>query len=184
MQISENIRSMTADLSLWKPCRNRCYCVQMQLADPQQVYNVPGRAGVVYNAPEDAFEQVPDAGFVVTGLMGEMWIIPPAALGKYNVDPAALTHTPQPVETVETDTLYLALRIPAETEFTLVADYGLPVTLRGNRPGIPHGDGDRIVVYAKREGGRLVPDPADAGKIVNGSIFTRLYRQITLPAEK
>lgn len=176
MTISENIRSITEDLSHWQLFRNRSYPVQIQLADPSQVYNVPGRPGVIYNFLEDAYEPVTAAGCVLTGLLGEMWVIPPEALAKYAVDPAALTHTPQPVETRETDARYLGVRIPAGTEFTLEADYGVRVTLHGNRAGIPHGAGDMILTFAKRKGGICVPDPEDAGRIVNGSIFDRLYQ--------
>lgn len=179
MIVSENIRSLTADLSRWKLYRNRSCRVLLQIADPQQIYNVPGRAGVVYNEPEDAYETVREGCFVVTGVMGEMWVIPPAALPKYNIDPAALTRTPQPADTIETDAVYAGIRIPAETEFTLVTDYGELVTLRGNRRGFPHGEGDFVLCFARQENGIWVPDPDDLGRIVNGTAFPQLYRPFT-----
>ena len=176
MKISSNIRELVRQGALWQPYRNCSYTVQMQLADPAQVYNVPKKAGVVYNLPEDAYEEVPEVGYVVTGLMGEMWVIPPKALAKYDIDPTKLTHTPQPVRTVETDAVYLGMCVPAEIKFSLVVNYGREVILRGNRDGVPHGDGDRIIVLARREGNRIVPLADEAGRIVNGSIFERLYQ--------
>ena len=161
MKISSNIRELVRQGALWQPYRNCSYTVQMQLADHAQVYNVPEKAGVVYNLPEDAYEEVPEVGYVVTGLMGEMWVIPPKALAKYDIDPTKLTHTPQPVRKIK---------------FSLVVNYGREVILRGNRDGVPHGDGDRIIVLARREGNCIVPLADEAGRIVNGSIFERLYQ--------
>ena len=177
MRISENIRTLTENRTAWRLYRNRCYSVLLQRADPERVYNVQGRPGIVYNYLEDAFEPVGEGQYIATGLLGEMWTLPAAALGKYRIDPMLLTDTPQKTETVETDTVYTGLRIPAQIPFTLVVHYGAEALLHGNRSGVPHGDGDMILLPAVRDAeGEWIPDPADSGRIVNGSIFDRLYR--------
>lgn len=176
MKISDNIRWILENGAEWTLFTNRSYPAKIQLADPQQIYNVPGQPGVVYNILEDAYEKVGGAGYVVTGIAGEMWPIGAGAVVKYNIDPAKITAEPLPVQTVELDTVYAATVIPADTPFTLEVSYGERAVLKGNRSGIAHGSGDRILVFAKKDGGVWLPDLSDNGRIVNGAIFDKLYQ--------
>ncbi len=183
MQISENIRWITEQPSKWKLYRNRSYRAKIQLANPQQIYNVPEQPGVVYNFLEDAYEKVGETGYVVTGAAGEMWPIGEKAVGKYRILPEDITNEPQEVETVELDTVYAAIRIPAEMPFTLETDYGEKALLRGNRPEIGHSAGDYVMVPAVLCGGVYQPDFQDSGRIINGAIFERLYRRFNGSAQ-
>lgn len=177
MQISENIRWITEPGAEWTPVRNRSYRAQIQTADPARVYNVPGRPGVVYNVLEDSYEKVGAEGYVITGAAGEMWPIGTGALRKYRISPEAVTDTPQPVDTVELETVYAAIRIPADTAFTLEVDYGEKAVLKGNRPGIGHGAGDYVLVETKQApDGTYQPDLSDSGRVINGGIFDILYQ--------
>ncbi|SEL35736.1 hypothetical protein [Ruminococcus albus] len=177
MNISDNIRWITSDFTLWKFYTNRSYRAKIQCADLKRIYNVPGKAGVVYNCLEDSFEKVGENGYVVTGILGEMWPIGEKAVKKYNVDPKNITAEPMEVDTVELDTVYAAIRIPSATQFTLEVDYGEKAVLRGNRPGIGHGDGDYILIATKIVDGEYVTDFNDSGRIINGSIFDKLYKK-------
>ena len=58
MKISDNIRWILENGAEWTLFTNRSYPAKIQLADPQQIYNVPGQPGVVYNILEDAYEKV------------------------------------------------------------------------------------------------------------------------------
>lgn len=176
MNISENIRWITEKPDQWKLFTNRSYRAKIQTADPQRVYNVPGKPGIVYNVLEDAYEQVGDTGYVVTGIAGEMWPIGEGAIRKYDVDPGAVTPEPMAVDTVELDTVYAAIMIPKETQFTLEVDYGEKAVLRGNRSDIAHGEGDYVLVAAKAVDGVYQPDFSDSGRVINGAIFDKLYR--------
>lgn len=178
MNISKNIQWITSDSKRWKFYTNRSYRAKIQIADSQQVYNVPGKPGVVYNYLEDAYEKVGDTGYVITGIAGEMWPIAEKAVKKYNVDPEVITSEPMEIDTFELDTVYAAIMIPIETQFTLEVDYGEKAVLRGNRSGIEHGDGDYVLVVAKLVNGDYLPDPNDSGRIVNGAIFNKLYKSI------
>ena len=91
MKISENIQWITDSSAQWKLYKNKSYRAQIQTADPQRIYNVPGKPGVVYSCLGDAYETVGSSGFVVTGIAGEMWPIGTGAIRKYNIDPDRIT---------------------------------------------------------------------------------------------
>ena len=150
MNISKNNQWITNNPTQWKFYTNRSYRAKIQIADSQQVYNVADKPGVVYNCLEDAYENVSDTGYVVTGIVGEMWPIGEKAVKKYNVNPANITAEPMEIDTVELDTVYAAIRIPTETQFTLEVDYGEKAVLRGNRSGMEHGNGDYVLVKIGR----------------------------------
>ena len=176
MIVSPNIRRLLDDNAGWSLYRNRSVTVRLQKADPQTVYNVPGRPGVVYNFPEDAYADVDENGAVVIGLLGEMWPVPASVLPKYGVTPDRLGDRPIRSTTRETDEVFCALQVPDETVFTLTVSGSIQTVLTGNRPGIGHGGGDYLLVLAKSENGRYVPDFSRSGRIVNGTIFDRLYK--------
>lgn len=176
MNISENIQWITNVPTQWKFYTNRSYQAQIQTADPQRVYNVPDKPGIVYNCLEDAYEKVGDIGYVVTGIAGEMWPIGEGAVKKYNIEPSKIKSEPIPVNTVELDTVYAAIRIPKDTQFMLEVDYGEKAILRGNHSGIEHGDGDYVLVAAKLNDGEYQPDFDDCGRVVNGAIFDKIYK--------
>ncbi len=176
MNISENIWWITNGSVQWKLYKNRSYRAQIQRADPQRIYNVPGMPGVVYNFLDDAYEKVAASGYVVTGVKGEMWPINKETVKKYRVDPDEITAEPTPVDTVELDTVYAGVMIPADTQFTLEVVYGERAVLHGNSPGAEHGCGDYILFPAKQFGGEYLPDFNNSGRIVNGSVFDILYQ--------
>lgn len=176
MKISENIRWITEISTRWKFYTNRSYRAKIQIADSQRLYNVADNPGVVYNCLEDAYENVANTGYVVTGIVGEMWPIGEKAINKYNVKPEDITSEPMEVDTVELDTLYAAIMIPADTQFTLEVDYGEKAVLKGNRFGIEHGNGDYVLVATKLVDGEYRPDFDDSGRIINGAIFDKLYK--------
>lgn len=178
MEISENIRYILADGTAWRFFRNRSYQAQIEKANREKIYNVPGQKGVVYNIFEDAYETVTPDGYVVTGLCGEQWPIGRETVVKYAIAPEDITDSPTPVMTVELETVYAGIRIPAHLPFTLVADYGERAVLKGNREGIGHGEGDWILVATCRINDRLCPDFSDAGRVINGTVFERLYREV------
>ena len=179
MNISKNIQWITNNPTQWKLYTNRSYRAKIQIADSQRVYNVADKPGVVYNCLEDAYENVSDTGYVVTGIAGEMWPIGEKAVKKYNVNPANITAEPMEIDTVELDTVYAAIRIPTETQFTLEVDYGEKAVLRGNRSGMEHGNGDYVLVMTKLVDGEYYPDFDDSGRIINGTIFNRLYKPVS-----
>ena len=176
MNISKNINWIKNDHENWVFCTNRSYKAKIQIADPEQIYNVPDRPGVVYNCLEDSYEKVGDSGYVITGILGEMWPIGEGSVKKYKVDPNTITNVPKTVDTVELDTVYAAIMIPADEEFTLEVDYGEKALLKGNRNGIGHGKGDYVLVSAKLIDGKYQPDLSDSGRIINGRIFEKLYK--------
>lgn len=176
MNISKNIQWIISAPTQWKFYKNRSYRAKIQIADSQQVYNVSDQPGVVYNCLEDSYEKVGNTGYVVTGIAGEMWPIGEKAVMKYNTHPQDITAEPTEVDTMELDTVYAAIMISNDTEFTLEVDYGEKALLRGNRPGISHGDGDYVLVAAKLVNGVYIPDFDDSGRIINGAIFDKLYK--------
>ena len=178
MNISENIQWITNGSVQWKLYKNRSYRAQIQRADPQRVYNVPGRPGVVYNFLDDTYEKVSETGYVVTGICGEMWPIDKGTVIKYRVDPDEITAQPTAVDTVELDTVYTAIMIPREIPFTIEVDYGEIAVLHGNNPGVDHGSGDYVLVAAKLVNGAYQPDFSDAGRMVNGAVFDQLYKPL------
>ncbi|MBQ8514941.1 MAG: hypothetical protein IJ496_06035 [Ruminococcus sp.] len=178
MNISANVKYILEKTTEWRFYTNRSYPAKIQKADVSRVYNAEGQPGVVYNFLEDAYEKVTEGGYIITGVAGEMWPVGPGVLKKYDVDPEKITFEPQCVRTIEVDTVYAGIRIPSDIQFTLEADYGERALLKGNRPGLSHGEGDYILVAAKLENGKLVPDLSDSGRIVNGTIFDQLYKTI------
>lgn len=176
MNISENIQWIISTPTQWKFYTNRSYRAKIQIADSRQVYNVPDQPGVIYNCLEDSYEKVGNTGYVVTGIAGEMWPIGEKAVKKYNIDPDNITAEPMEVDTVELDTVYAAIRIPSGTQFTLEVDYGEKAVLKGNRSSIEHGDGDYVLVNSKLVDGKYLPDFDDNGRVVNGAIFSELYK--------
>ena len=178
MKISKNIQYILDDNSLWSLYTNKSYRAKIQKADKTKTYNVEGKPGIVYNVFEDSYAEVNEGGLVVTGVAGEMWPIGESALKKYNVSIEQLSFEPIEVDTVETGDILCGVQIPVETEFILETDYGVKVILNGNRPEIEHGNGDFVLVSAKSENGRYVPDFSDSGRIVNGTIFDMLYKAV------
>ena len=176
MEISENIRHILDPSAEWKLYKNRSYRAGIQTADKDSIYNVPDRPGVVYNFLEESYENVAENGYVITGILGEMWPVGAATLKKYDVRPEDITDTTVYVNTVELDTVYAAVMIPKDVQFTLRTDYGEKALLNGNRPCIDHHEGDYIVVAAKLVNSVYVPDTDDCGRIVNGAVFSRLYK--------
>ena len=94
MNISENIQWITNNSTEWRFYTNKSYRAKIQTADSKQVYNVVGQPGIVYNCLEDAYEKVNDTGYVVTGIVGEMWPISEKAIQKYRVSPERITAKP------------------------------------------------------------------------------------------
>lgn len=180
MNISNNIKSITKEFDNWSFYTNKSYTAKIQKADPDHIYNVHEQPGIVYNFLEDSYERVGNTGYVVTGLAGEMWPIGESSLKKYNVNKADISLEPVSADTIELDTVYAAARIICTLEFTLEADYGEKAILKGNSPGIEHADGDYILVKAKMKDGEYIPDFEDSGRIINGSLFTRLYKPFLL----
>lgn len=178
MNISENVKYIANDISLWRTYTNRRYKVKVQKADKNKIYNVAGQTGIVYNIFEDSYAKVNENGLVVTGVAGEMWPIGEKALKKYNVSLEQLSYEPIEVETIETGIVFCGVPIPKEVVFTLEANYGEKVILKGNRPDIEHGGGDYILVAAKLENGKYIPDFTDSGRVVNGTIFDKLYKEV------
>lgn len=181
MQISQSIRWILDPQTRWGIFRNRPYRAYVQIADPEQVYNVAGRPGVVYNYLEDACEPVSPGGYVITGAVGEMWPIGPESIEKYDISPADVTAEPQPAMTRAMPALWAGVMIPAETEFTVTAQYGDQETvLTGNRPGIPHGRGDWVLVRTVTENGIVRPDLTGSGRVINGKSFGVIYRPVAM----
>ena len=176
MNISDSIQWITDGSAQWSFCTNRSYRAKIRLADPRRVYNVPGRPGVIYNFLDDAYEKVSETGYVVTGICGEMWPIDRETVKKYRIEPDEITDQPTEVDTIELDTVYAAIMIPREIPFTIEVDYGEKAVLHGNSPGIEHGCGDYVLVAAKLVTGAYQPDFSDAGRMVNGAVFDKLYK--------
>ena len=179
MQHSSSIDWIQAPGARWFLFRNRSYKAQIQLADPNRIYNAPDRPGVVYNFLEDAYETVTPGGYVITGLAGEMWPIGAKSVSKYRISPEEITAEPQFVLTRELPDLYAGIMVPRKTEFRLIVSYGNKSSvLHGNRPDIAHGYGDWVLVPAAVQSGRLMPDFSDSGRVINGSLFDKLYRPV------
>ncbi|HOR21696.1 MAG TPA: hypothetical protein PLY43_03130 [Ruminococcus sp.] len=176
MKISDNISYITEAPEKWSLFRNRSYTAKIQRSDPQREYNVPGKKGVVYNYLEDSYEPVSEGGFIVTGALGEVWPIGESSFGKYGIDKTDVGFEPVEVRTIQWDTVYAAIQIPAEIQFTLEVNYGERALLHGNRPGISHGSGDWVMVFARKEGQIFLPDFTDSGRIVNGRAMPIIYR--------
>jgi hypothetical protein len=176
MNISENISYILEPSVSWQLFTNRSYAAKIQKANPDRLYNTD-QPGIVYNILEDSYAPVGN-GYVVTGLLGEMWPIGERAVGKYEIAKENITDTPQTVMTKENGVVLAGVQIPKEMLFRVQTDYGERVWLNGNREGIDHKEGDWVLVATKIVDGKYVPDFADAGRIVNGAIMEQLYRRI------
>ena len=153
----------------------------VQLAVPSRIYNVPGQPGVVYNSLEDSYAQVSPGGYVITGLMGEMWPIGPETLVKYDIAPELVGDEPQPVMTRPLPDLYAGILIPKDTTFDVIAHYGeKTAVLHGNRPGIAHGCGDWVLVPTAEENGAVHPELSGNGRVINGLLFPKIYRPVVM----
>lgn len=176
MNITENVKYITENPQKWGLFTNRSYMAQIQKADPERIYNIPDKKGFVYNQFEDSCEKVNSRNYIITGVAGEMWPINEKNLPKYKVNPEDITYEPQNVMTVETGAVLAGIQIPADIEFMLEVDYGEKSWLKGNHHGIEHGEGDWILVNTTLVNGIYVPDFSDSGRIVNGSIFEKIYK--------
>lgn len=176
MDVIGNIDFITSTQTLWKLYTNKSYPVKIQVADSQRIYNVPDRPGIVYNYLENAYEKVDNADYVITGMLGEMWPIGKNSLMKYSINPKYITLEPISVNTKELSTVYAAIIIPTHLQFALEINYGEKSVLYGNCLGIEHGVGDYILVKTKLVNGLHHPDFNDSGRIINGTIFHKLYK--------
>ncbi len=185
MQISDSVQWIFSPQLRWGCFRNRPYRAMIQLAEPGRIYNVPGQPGVVYNTLEDSYAQVSPGGYIITGLLGEMWPIGPESLGKYDILPEQIQAEPQPVMTRPLPDLYAGILIPKETAFDVTAHYGEKTTvLHGNRPGIAHGCGDWVLVTTEEVNGTVRPRFAGNGRIINGILFPKIYRPVVMQIMK
>lgn len=79
-----------------------------------------------------------------------------------------------------TSIVILQARIDIKTDTNrnrkLQRNYGEKSVLYGNRLGIEHGVGDYILVKTKLVNGLHHPDFNDSGRIINGTIFHKLYK--------
>ena len=180
MNVSKSIQYILTDNCIWSLYINKSYKAKIQKGNKAKTYNVEGKPGIVYNIFEDSYAEVNEEVLVVTGVSGEMWPIGESAIKKYNVSVDELSFEPIEVDTVETGIVFCGVQIPVETEFTLETDYGIKVILKGNRPEIEHGKGDFVIVSAKKEKDRYVPDFSESGRIVNGAIFDKLYKKYSV----
>ena len=179
MEISRELIEFLGTPGLvWRFCRNRSYTARIQRGDPEREYNIPDRPGVVYNFLEDSCAPVFEGCFIVTGALGEQWCIGPGSVGKYGLAPEDIGFEPVEVQTREVPDLYAFIIVPEDTEFSVRTDYGEKVWLRGNRPGIPHGGGDIFLLRALEQNGSRGPDMEDCGRIVNGELFPRIYKEV------
>lgn len=155
-----------SDTGNWQEFQRKPYQVKIEKAFPDKIYNVPEKPGVVYNILEDCEESILKADYVVTGLMGEMWLISCKDLCGYEVNEVEIEVTPKLVYTKSGDRTYYGVRIPLDTAFSVeTLKYG---KLKGNanQDRVPHGEGDYIICTS-----------FDAGdfRIVNGQIFHKMY---------
>ena len=185
MEISESVRWIFDPALKWGFFRSRPYRAAVQTADPQRIYNVPDSPGVVYNYLEDAYEQVSPGGYVITGILGEMWPIGAESISKYDISPQSVTAEPRTVMTRRMPDLYAGIMIPAQTVFTLTVQYGgSSALLRGNRPETGHCNGDWILLRTCTENGLPRPDFSADGRIINGQCFASLYRPVPMRRTK
>lgn len=149
----------------WGKFKRKSYQVKLQKAMSDRVYNVPGTPGVVYNFLEDCRETVADAGYIVTGLLGEMWPIGRESLAGYDAEEKDISEEPKSFWTKSGERVYFAIQIPLEVKFSVETSYGL---LKGNyaTDEIPHGKGDYLVCNSFAEGDY---------RVINGAIFHEMY---------
>ncbi|MDO4188233.1 MAG: hypothetical protein Q4D29_04515 [Lachnospiraceae bacterium] len=153
------------DLSLWKNYTRKSYEVLIQMADVNQVYNVPDKPGYVYNFLEKYETYVKGYDYVVTGLLGEMWPIRTGALDGYDVDNiSSISCTPKKIKTKVIGNTYYGICIPVGYEFSV--SLSKETIMHGNAPGVEHLSGDYIICSSFENGDY---------RIINGSIFDKMY---------
>ena len=149
----------------WKLCRKKEYEVALCKASADRVYNMP-EAGKVYNYLEDVVEEIEGECYVCRGTMDELYLIPPAKLDAYDVDPADVGEEWVTAKTRPNARVYACRR--AEGDLYLVTPAGV---MHANRRGVPHGEGDMILCAVAADG---APIEGDCW-IVNGVVFDRTY---------
>jgi hypothetical protein len=163
------IEEITFNSESWKVYYRNSYDVKIEKAFSDKIYNVPGRAGVIYNFLEDSYEPVKGADYVVTGILGEMWPITKESLCGYDIKANEITDNPITVKTMKRETPYFAIRIPKECKFSVVLEQ--MGELKGNRDMIEHGKGDYILCTSFEK---------EDYRIINGQVFDKMYRQVSL----
>ncbi len=154
----------------WQLCRKTEYEVAFCKADAERIYNTP-RAGEVYNFLEDVVERIDRDGlYVCRGTLGELYLVPEAKMAAYEVDVATLGGDWQKVRTKPQGALYFCRKIEGPAEIDTA--YG---TMHANRPGVVHGDGDRLLCMAAPAGEGYRPLEDDCW-VVNGAVFANTYR--------
>lgn len=170
MDIHKTIQS----LENWKPARKRRYSVYL-CKPPVGTKVINKLCGTVYVTTEEK-------PFVLSGTVGEQWVIDPEKLFKtYQLpteEPLTLNDTDtfdwievvtrtEGIEIEESFTNWV-MRVPNNNEFEVNTLYG--DKLFANKCGIPHGDGDYLVCATKNGN----PDLTDMW-VVNGKIFENTY---------
>ena len=147
-----------------KEYRRRRYPVYIRRAVKGSIYNVSDTPDVVYNILEDSYETTADADYIVTGLLGEMWPIKKESLAGYDVSPEEIDDEPRQFFSKSSDIVFYAVQISGEFELELEDG----IVLKGNRPGIEHGEGDYILWTSLEK---------QDYRIINGKIFTSMYEE-------
>lgn len=166
---TQGIEGFTFKSETWKVYYRNIYDVKIEKAFSDKIYNVLGRAGIVYNFLEDSYESVKGADYVVTGILGEMWPITKESLCGYDIRADEITDKPITVKTKKRDTQYFAIRVPKECKFIVVLEQ--MGELKGNQNMIEHGDGDYILCTSLEK---------EDYRIINGQVFHKMYRQVSL----
>lgn len=162
----EKWKAYVTDICNWKEIRKKRYQVKLQKALPDKEYNVPGRPGIVYNILENCEEIIAEGHYIVTGLLGKMWIISEEYLDGYEVEKEEIGEEPKVFYAKTSDKIYYGLHIPINVSFAVeIPEYG---TLKGNSDldSIPHGAGDYLVCNSFNKGDY---------RIVSGAVFHRMY---------
>ena len=168
-EIEPQIVARYLENNKWDTYVRKQYFVQIQKADLQQIYNVSDSPGIVYNFLEDSYEKVIEDGYVITGLLGEMWPIPKEGLTHYDVGDLEIGIEPVLVSTQKSNLRYEGIQIPEKFLFTLnISGIGV---LKGNHKGNQHAGGDYVV---KEIRGTV----KQAIRIVNGMIFDKMYQKL------
>ncbi len=149
----------------WRVFLRRAYTVFIRRADPGRVYNVPGEPGVVYNAFEDCYARVSEGGCVVTGVCGELYPVGPELLAQYDCETLPVGDEPVRCVRRQDGRLWRAVQIPLRVPYRIRLDDGN--VLKGNAPGVGHGEGDWIVCS----------DGAQDYRSVNGLQFPLLFEE-------
>lgn len=156
----------------WKPCTKIEYDIQMYM---------PGDGKKVHNFLEDSYYET-DASkpVVLVGTVGEEWTVQTKKLMKaYKYKGQPITEEVIKNELSDGEKHTITAIAGAEKMFAVQTTEQIEVntswgeTLKANRDGIKHGDGDYLVCANK--GGS--PDFSDTW-VVNGLIFPKTYKFI------